>query len=285
MGRAGGTQVAAVPRTRASNRSASPASRDPSPTKTPSARGGSSSPSAALARGSPGVRRRRTSNNCERSASPGVQTRSQADGEPLEMLAGDGVTPKNQSFDTLWGGVEAMLQPPQIEGGEPPAKLMETPATRPCFGHIMAPTRRRKRDIVRPFLIKGLMSGVIYMMGEAIACGLLCRKGVYGFYPRAFIKYSVLHSALVGALANGPMLQLFFHVRRLPRQLQVACAQRRVQGLHRPGCVGLLLELVLHPADEHRHRLARLRVCRRRAGRRVARQASEGLQVGVLEGD
>lgn len=36
------------------------------------------------------------------------------------------------------------------------------------------------------------------------------RNGSYGFYPKALFKYSVLHSALVGAFANGPMLQLFF---------------------------------------------------------------------------
>ena len=32
---------------------------------------------------------------------------------------------------------------------------------------------RRKRDIARPFVEKGLVSGLIYMVGEAIARGLL----------------------------------------------------------------------------------------------------------------
>ena len=48
------------------------------------------------------------------------------------------------------------------------------------------------------------------LAGEAIACGLLFKNGKYGLYPQALFKYSVLHSALVGGFANGPMLQIFF---------------------------------------------------------------------------
>ena len=73
--------------------------------------------------------------------------------------------------------------------------------------------RMRKRDIARPYVEKGIMSGTIYMIGEAIACGLLFQKDLgYGFYPSAFLHYSVLHSTLVGMLANGPLLHLFFEV-------------------------------------------------------------------------
>ena len=34
----------------------------------------------------------------------------------------------------------------------------------------------RKRDIARPYIEKGLMSGSIYMLGEAIACGLFFHR-------------------------------------------------------------------------------------------------------------
>ena len=33
-----------------------------------------------------------------------------------------------------------------------------------------------------------------------------------GLYPGAILHYSVLHSTLVGMLANGPLLHLFFEV-------------------------------------------------------------------------
>eukprot|EP00802_Teleaulax_amphioxeia_P022662 Tamp_23133.p1 GENE.Tamp_23133~~Tamp_23133.p1 ORF type:complete len:316 (+),score=52.94 Tamp_23133:22-948(+) len=79
-------------------------------------------------------------------------------------------------------------------------------ATRPLM-------RMRKRDIARPYIEKGLMSGSIYMLGEAIACGLFFHRDTgYGLYPGAILHYSVLHSTLVGMLANGPLLHLFFEV-------------------------------------------------------------------------
>ena len=56
------------------------------------------------------------------------------------------------------------------------------------------------------------MSGIIYMLGEAISCGLLVKNGKSGFYPEAFIRYSVLHSTLVGMFANGPLLHIFFEL-------------------------------------------------------------------------
>ena len=79
-------------------------------------------------------------------------------------------------------------------------------ATRPLM-------RMRKRDMARPYVEKGLMSGTIYMFGEAIACGLFFhKKSGRGLYPSAFLHYSVLHSTLIGMLANGPLLHLFFEV-------------------------------------------------------------------------
>eukprot|EP00283_Hemiselmis_rufescens_P024069 CAMPEP_0173444110 /NCGR_PEP_ID=MMETSP1357-20121228/31505_1 /TAXON_ID=77926 /ORGANISM="Hemiselmis rufescens, Strain PCC563" /LENGTH=318 /DNA_ID=CAMNT_0014410117 /DNA_START=331 /DNA_END=1287 /DNA_ORIENTATION=- len=191
-------------RTRSSTlRSPSPASRDSSPTKavlrvTPSGM-----------KGAGGGRRRRSSSNPEHTASPSRHTRSQRSlgvGGPLTMLSFDGITSHAQSFDSLWGGVKSVLED---EDKVKEDGIIATPATRPSLTHFIKP-RRRKRDIARPFVMKGLMSGVIYMMGEAIAGGLLCRNGQYGVYPGALMKKQVLHSALVGGLANGPMLQLFF---------------------------------------------------------------------------
>jgi len=204
MGRAGGTSSATMVRTRSSTlRSPSPASRDSSPTKavlrvTPSGM-----------KGAGGGRRRRSSSNPEHTASPSRHTRSQRSlgvGGPLTMLSFDGITSHAQSFDSLWGGVKSVLED---EDKVKEDGIIATPATRPSLTHFIKP-RRRKRDIARPFVMKGLMSGVIYMMGEAIAGGLLCRNGQYGVYPGALMKKQVLHSALVGGLANGPMLQLFF---------------------------------------------------------------------------
>jgi hypothetical protein len=39
---------------------------------------------------------------------------------------------------------------------------------------------------------------------------LLHRNGKFGLWLPAFFKRSVIHSALVGAFANGPMLHFFF---------------------------------------------------------------------------
>ncbi len=76
--------------------------------------------------------------------------------------------------------------------------------------------RRRKRDVaarlLRPYVEKGIMSGIIYMLGEAISCGLFVRQGKSGFYPDAFIRYSVLHSTMIGMFANGPLLHIFFEL-------------------------------------------------------------------------
>jgi hypothetical protein len=122
------------------------------------------------------------------------------------MLSLDGITSHAQSLDSLWGGVTSVLEEedkPQGDG------IIRTPATRPSITHFIKP-RRRKRDIARPFVEKGIMSGLIYMMGEAIAGGLFYQGGRYGLYTGALMRKQVLHSALVGALANGPMLQLFF---------------------------------------------------------------------------
>jgi len=87
---------------------------------------------------------------------------------------------------------------------------IQTVETRPVVTNLLQPRRRRKRDIAKPYVLKGIMSGFIYMLGEAIACGLFYKHGKYGFHPQEFLHYSVLHSTLIGALANGPMLQLFF---------------------------------------------------------------------------
>jgi hypothetical protein len=91
-------------------------------------------------------------------------------------------------------------------------------ATRPFVAtHALdCRVRRRKRDVaarlVRPYVEKGMISGLIYMLGEAIACGLFLKNGKGGFYPEAFIRYSVLHSTLIGMFANGPLLHLFFEL-------------------------------------------------------------------------
>uniref|UniRef100_A0A7S0I0I6 Uncharacterized protein n=1 Tax=Hanusia phi TaxID=3032 RepID=A0A7S0I0I6_9CRYP len=83
-------------------------------------------------------------------------------------------------------------------------------ATRP----LASPgSRRRKRDIARPYVEKGLMSGTIYMLGEAISCGLFYHPQLgRGIYLDAFFHYSVLHSTLIGMFANGPLLHMFFEV-------------------------------------------------------------------------
>jgi hypothetical protein len=49
--------------------------------------------------------------------------------------------------------------------------------------------------MARPYVEKGLMSGTIYMFGEAIACGLFFhKKSGRGLYPSAFLHYSVRRS-------------------------------------------------------------------------------------------
>ena len=74
------------------------------------------------------------------------------------------------------------------------------------------PNRRRKRDMALPYVQKGVVSGLIYMLGEAISCGLFSRGGTVGIYPDALLRTSVLHSTLIGMFANGPMLHLFFEM-------------------------------------------------------------------------
>jgi len=69
---------------------------------------------------------------------------------------------------------------------------------------------RRKRDIARPFVEKGLVSGLIYMLGEAIARGLFFDGSRWGVFPSALWHQTVLHSTLVGMFANGPLLHFFF---------------------------------------------------------------------------
>jgi hypothetical protein len=59
---------------------------------------------------------------------------------------------------------------------------------------------------------KGIISGFIYMLGEAISCGLFSREGRTGLYLDSFFRTSVLHSTLIGMLANGPMLHFFFEM-------------------------------------------------------------------------
>ena len=85
-------------------------------------------------------------------------------------------------------------------------------STRPTVAGHLALERRRKRDIAWPYVQKGITSGIVYMLGEAISCGLFSRDGQMGIYPDAFIRYSVLHSMMIGMLANGPMLHLFFEM-------------------------------------------------------------------------
>jgi len=202
MGRAGGTSPASMRRTRSST--ARSLSRDPSPTKAVTAAASNG------VRGASGGRRRKSgANSGEIPPSASRQTRSQRSlgaGGPLKMLSLDGITVRTQSFDSLWDGVNSVLEEEDMVKEE---GIISTPATRPSLTHFIKP-RRRKRDIARPFVLKGLMSGGIYMMGEAIAGGLVYQNGHYGVYPSALIRKQVLHSALVGALANGPMLQLFF---------------------------------------------------------------------------
>jgi hypothetical protein len=76
----------------------------------------------------------------------------------------------------------------------------------------LQPERKRKRDIAWPYFVRGVVSGGIYMLGEAISCGLFSREGRIGLFPDAFLHSSVLHSTLIGALANGPMLHFFFEM-------------------------------------------------------------------------
>jgi hypothetical protein len=71
---------------------------------------------------------------------------------------------------------------------------------------------QRKRDVAWPYVQKGLVSGLIYMIGEAISCGLFSRGGNLGVFPDALFRTSVLHSTLIGMFANGPMLHLFFEI-------------------------------------------------------------------------
>jgi hypothetical protein len=72
--------------------------------------------------------------------------------------------------------------------------------------------RRRKRDLIWTYVQKGIISGFIYMFGEAISCGLFSRGGRIGLNLDSFVRTSVLHSTLIGMLANGPMLHLFFEL-------------------------------------------------------------------------
>ena len=75
-------------------------------------------------------------------------------------------------------------------------------------------SRCRKRDAIAnrawPYVQKGIISGFIYMLGEAISHGFFSRSGRLGIYPEALIRTSVLHSTLIGIFANGPMLHFFF---------------------------------------------------------------------------
>jgi hypothetical protein len=73
-------------------------------------------------------------------------------------------------------------------------------------------TRRTKRDLVWTYVQRGIISGFIYMLGEAISCGLFSRGERIGLYLDSFYRTSVLHSTLIGMLANGPMLHFFFEM-------------------------------------------------------------------------
>uniref|UniRef100_A0A7S0VVR1 Uncharacterized protein n=1 Tax=Hemiselmis tepida TaxID=464990 RepID=A0A7S0VVR1_9CRYP len=204
MGRAGGSSTTNDMRQTRSSTTRSLSSRDSSPTKaaTGALPGG--------ARGTSVGRRRRSSGGASPAPkvlpSPSRNTRSQrstgAGAAPLTMLSLDGITAHAQSFDSMWGVLE---DDDRVKADG----IISTPATRPSLTHFIKP-RQRKRDIARPFVEKGLMSGLIYMMGEAIAGGLVYQNGQYGLYAASLLRKQVLHSALVGALANGPMLQLFF---------------------------------------------------------------------------
>mmetsp|Transcript_68690 Transcript_68690/g.183359 ORF Transcript_68690/g.183359 Transcript_68690/m.183359 type:complete len:330 (-) Transcript_68690:142-1131(-) len=105
-----------------------------------------------------------------------------------------------------------------IDAGLSPLDMLDTgTATRPFLAtHTLERRKFKRRElaarVLRPYVEKGLMSGFIYMLGEAISCGLFSKNGTRGFNPDAFVRYSVLHSTLIGMFANGPLLHLFFEM-------------------------------------------------------------------------